>query len=179
MGKIMPFNKQKLFMGLIYRRDDLRTKLLNHLIKIFGPIDCYSERFNFDMTDYYENEFGRDLFREFISFEKPVDPGKLFLIKIKTNRIEERFSDKKNQNRYFNIDPGLVSPGKVIVATTKDYSHRLPLRDGIYAEVALMFRDGSFTPWQWTYPDYRTRTAIDFFNTLGKNTKNSLARKII
>jgi hypothetical protein len=56
-----------------------------------------------------------------------------------------------------------VTLDKLVLATTKDYSHRIYLRDGIYAEVTLYFRKGRFHPFEWTYPDYCTREYIEVF----------------
>jgi hypothetical protein len=53
-----------------------------------------------------------------------------------------------------NLDPGYVSLSKLVLATTKDYSHRIYVGSGMYAESALHFENGQWTAWPWTYPDY-------------------------
>jgi hypothetical protein len=77
-------------------------------------------------------------------------------------KIEKRFSIANK--RQINIDPGYLSLDKVVLATHKDYSHRLYLGKGIYGEVTLFFKDKTFNPFPWTYPDYRTHEYINFFN---------------
>ena len=46
--------------------------------------------------------------------------------------------------------------GKLVLATTKNYSHRIYLGDGIYAEVTLIYRNKGYVALPWTYPDYAT-----------------------
>jgi len=53
-----------------------------------------------------------------------------------------------------NVDPGYVSLGKLVLASTKDHAHRLYLDRGVYGEVMLTYQQGCFRPWPWTYPDY-------------------------
>ncbi|MEI8217519.1 MAG: DUF4416 family protein, partial [Elusimicrobiota bacterium] len=67
-----------------------------------------------------------------------------------------------------NIDPGYVTPAKVVLASTKDYSHRIYLSDGIYAEVTMMFQKGSYVFLPWTYSDYQSKAALQFFNRIRK-----------
>ena len=56
--------------------------------------------------------------------------------------------------RRVNIDPGYLAKAHLILATGKGYTHRPYLRDGIYADLTLMYRDKTFHPLPWTYPDY-------------------------
>ncbi|MEK6733229.1 MAG: DUF4416 family protein, partial [Candidatus Omnitrophota bacterium] len=70
--------------------------------------------------------------------------------------------------RRINIDPGYISDSKLVLATTKDYFHRIYLTSGIYAEVTLRWRRGGFEPFEWTYPDYQSKEYIDIFNTIRK-----------
>jgi hypothetical protein len=51
----------------------------------------------------------------------------------------------------------------MVLATTKDYSHRIYLGQGIYAEVTLRYRRGAFHPWEWTYPDYGSPRYLEIF----------------
>ena len=75
-------------------------------------------------------------------------------IKLTTNRLEEQWATPEG-NRRINIDPGYLCLQHVVLATTKGYTHRPYLRDGIYADLTLIYRDKSFQPLEWTYPDYR------------------------
>jgi hypothetical protein len=68
-----------------------------------------------------------------------------------------------NIARPINIDPGYVHRYKIILATTKDHSHRVYMREGIYAEVTLHWHQNTWTPWPWTYADYQSKEAAAFF----------------
>lgn len=154
-------------MSLIASEDKVFQDGVKDLSLIFGEIDFISSRFPFDFTDYYTNEMGYPLFRHFITFEQLIPMTSLPDIKQTTNRIEEKFAAAAG-NRRINIDPGYLCLEHVVLATTKAYSHRPYLREGIYADLTLLYRDKSFQPLEWTYPDYRQDEIISLFNQLRK-----------
>ncbi|MCU0652106.1 MAG: DUF4416 family protein [Candidatus Omnitrophica bacterium] len=154
MGKIKKYLPVKLIFGFIYQKESIYQRVLPFIKKHFGKIDFESSVMPFSYTDYYLKEFGTDLKRRFISIEKPVNPADLYKIKIYTNKLEEKLS--QGQRRLINIDPGLLDLAKLILASTKDFSHRIWLNNGIFAELTLFFKDKDFQSLDWTYPDYRT-----------------------
>ena len=81
-------------------------------------------------------------------------------------RILKKFLIVKS--RQVNIDPGYLDLAKLVLATTKDYAHRIFLRKGVFAEIALSFRGASFSANAWTYPDYASKEYIDIFNQMRK-----------
>ena len=164
MGKIKRHQPVKLIIGFIYKEDDIFNKAKAILEKWFGKIDYESQALAFIHTDYYETEFGKNLKRKFISFQNLIQPQNLPKIKITTNTIEKKIS--KNGMRSINIDPGYLDMAKLILASTKDYKHRVYLNKGIYAEITLFYQDKTFRPWQWTYPDYKTQEYIAIFNQI-------------
>ena len=166
MGKIHKIAKVKLIAGLIAADVNNFELAKKALCRKFGPIDCASPVYNFDLTNYYEREMGQNLKRQFLSFRDLISPEKIAKIKIYTNRIEKMLS--KNDTRIVNIDPGYITGAKLILATTKDYSHRVYLGKGIFAEVTLYFKNNTFCPFEWTYPDYKTKNYIDTFNGVRK-----------
>jgi hypothetical protein len=165
MGKIQKPAKVKLITGLIYANTGQFDKAAKILEKQFdNPIDFMSDRLNFTYTDYYTAEMGEGLKRVFLSFKKTLSPENLHKAKIKTNCIEQRCS--RGGRRTVNIDPGYLDQSKLVLFTTKDYSHRIYLGNGIYAESTLTFRGRSYGPWPWTYPDYATKEYIAIFNSI-------------
>ncbi|MHC4620550.1 MAG: DUF4416 family protein, partial [Planctomycetota bacterium] len=66
--------------------------------------------------------------------------------------------------RPVNLDPGIIEPSKLILATTKNYSHRIYIGNRMYAEVTLIFDKGRWRPFDYTYPDYRQQCYFDFFD---------------
>jgi hypothetical protein len=140
---------------------------VEELYSTFGETDAVSERFAFDLTDYYTREMGKVLFRHFITFKRFIPIPNLPDIKQMTNRLEEKYA-ASDGNRRINIDPGYICLEHVILATTKGYTHRPYLRDGIYADLTLIYRNKSFRPLEWTYPDYRQEGVIALFNQFRK-----------
>ena len=153
---------------MISGSEELFGRAENLLTKKFGPLDYQSPLIKFDFTTHYEPELGPNLWRKFISFKRLIRAQDLSHIKIYTNRLERKFStsEKKDLKRKNNLDPGYVSDAKLVLATGKDYCHRIYLNQGIYAEVTLYFQEGTFRSWPWTYPDYKTKQYIDIFNEL-------------
>jgi hypothetical protein len=166
MGIINPAPPVKLFVGMISNRTTLFDEVRRPLITRFGPVDLESPVYPWTHTTYYEKELGPDLKRRFLFFKQPVSPDTLPEIKRFTNELEHQSarSTPAGLFRQINLDPGYLAPSKIVLATTKDYSHRIYLRDGIYAEVTLMFQGKSFIPLPHTYPDFRSEEYISLFN---------------
>ncbi len=164
----------KLIIGAIACSEGILIKASLHLAKEFGPIDFRSPLMPFSYTKYYEKEMGPNLLRQFFSFQRLIDPRKLAKIKLYTNRLEKRLSRTQNnsrtinpeRSRRINLDPGYISCAKLVLATCKDYSHRIYLERGVYAEVTLHFQDGTFLAQPWTYPDYRSKEYIQNFTKI-------------
>jgi len=167
MGKPREPQPAKLFMSFIASENDLFRQGVEELYSTFGETDAVSERFAFDLTDYYTREMGKVLFRHFITFKRFIPIPNLPDIKQMTNRLEEKYA-APDGNRRINIDPGYICLEHVILATTKGYTHRPYLRDGIYADLTLIYRNKSFRPLEWTYPDYRQEGVIALFNQFRK-----------
>lgn len=164
VGSIKKPKSVKLISGLIYKEEAVFHQTAKILEKRFGRIDFQSQGLGFTHTSFYEQEIGSDLKKRFISFEKLIPPDSLPRIKIITNNIEKRLS--RNSRRRINIDPGYLTQAKFVLATTKDYNHRIYLGRGIYAEVTLFFHNKTFKPWDWAYPDYKTQGYIEIFNQI-------------
>jgi len=130
-----------------------------------GPIALVSNAFDFTETDYYAATMGSDLKKQFFSFERLVDPAALAEIKRQTNVWESEYAalGRHPELRPLNLDPGYLTPAKLVLASTKDHAHRIYLRDGIHAEVTLTYRQRHWQPMEWTYPDYRRADYRQFF----------------
>ena len=164
MGRIKEPVAVKLIIGLIFKEESSCERAKTILQKCFGKIDFESQTLNFAHTGYYKDEFGANLKRRFISFNKLLASQDLSKIKIITNEVEEKLSSANR--RLINIDPGYLDLAKLILASSKDHKHRIHLNKGIYAEVTLFYQDKTFRPWEWTYPDYKTNEYITIFNRI-------------
>jgi hypothetical protein len=175
MGLIRKADEVKLFAGLITASKSLAEEALGMFSERFGRVDHKSPEIDFSFTDYYKSEMGQTLYRYWVSFETLVNPSSLSDAKIYSNVIEEQFME--NGQRRVNIDPGYITPAKIVLASSKDFSHRIYLRDGIYAEVTLIYKHKNFTSLPWTYPDYQSPTAFKFFNEIRAKQQSQLKTK--
>jgi hypothetical protein len=165
----------KLVSGLIFNQHAPLALTQEKLAIAFGEIDFESEVYAFNITTYYEQEFGKNLKRKFLTFSKLIPPEILPEIKLETNKIENELSHKSAGKRTVNIDPGYISLEKLVLATTKNFSHRPYLSSGIFAELEYYYKSGSFHALEWTYPEYRASEKIDLFNGLRKKYIENLS----
>jgi len=157
----------KLMMSLISAEGDFMMNAVADLKSIYGEVDLLTDLLPFDFTRYYDEEMGFPLVRRFIAFRELVAQEALADIKVQTNGIEQRYS--RDGCRRVNIDPGILSTDNLVLATTKGCAHRPYLRDGIYADLTLIFRNRSFRALEWTYPDYRQGEVIELMNALRRS----------
>jgi hypothetical protein len=162
----------KLVASLLSGSPGLLDKAGSALSRIYGPLDYQSALLPFEHTDYYTPEFGPGLQRRIVAFKRLVDPAGLPSIKHRTNELEWALAPGKL--RAINIDPGYISLGKLVLASTKDHAHRLYLGQGVYAEVTLTYQRGRFRPWPWTYPDYAGEDYCAMFGELRQRYKEQL-----
>jgi hypothetical protein len=167
MGRIKAPKPAKLICGLIGSDPDLLARARGLLAKQVREIEAVSDTWPFDTTEYYKDEMGEGLQRQFVCFAGLLtQPDRLAEIKRLTNEIEQRIADDVLDPaipRPVNLDPGYLTLSKLVLATTKDYSHRIYLQAGIYAEVTLYYKSGGWQAWPWTYPDYAAPTYHGFF----------------
>ncbi len=165
MGTVKPPQKAILFTGILYCKTAEPEYIYKLLEKEFGAIILTSRLFTFIETEYYKEEMGKNLTRVFAAFDNLIEKDCIVDIKLKTNQIEDNLFSV-NGKRSVNIDPGYLTSAKVVLATTKNFQHRLYLKKGIFAEVTLRYRKDSYSPWEWTFRDYKREESIDFFNKL-------------
>ena len=161
MGTPKPPESALLFVSTLYRDTDVFEQSKEILKTNFGDILYASPPLPWDYSSYYKDEIGEQLFRQIIFFRNIVDPGLLADIKLKTNEIESALS--LDGRRLINLDPGYLTPAKVVLASTKNYAHRLYLGKGIYGEITLIYKDETYGPHIFTYRDYRDKSHIDIF----------------
>jgi hypothetical protein len=180
MGALRSVKPVNLICGLISNDPDLMKRAIKLLSEHVGPHDEISEIWPFDDTDYYIPEMGEDLKRQFVSFERLIEPAEIAHIKTLTNQLERRICEDlalPTDRRRVNLDPGYLMLGKLVLATTKDASHRVYLRDGIYAESTLRYTDGQWVTWPWTYADYAGPRYHAFFSRIRDRYGRKLAER--
>jgi len=173
MGKITSPLPVKLITAIFTNRLEFFPEIEKELEKRYGEIDFKGPVFEFNYTDYYSEEMGPDLKKEFVSFKSLIKTEDLNRIKIFTNSLEKKHSIKGK--RIINLDPGYVNNCQLVLASTKNYYHRIYIGKGIYAEVTLFFKDKTFLPLEWTYPDYKIESSIGIFNNIREIYRKQLA----
>ena len=138
------------------------------LTERWGELLCETEAFPFEQTAYYTSTMGPHLRKKFYAFREPIAPTRIVVDKTASNAWEEEFavahSAEFPEPRPLNIDPGYVSLSKLVLASTKDFAHRICVGDGIYAEITLSFYHRAWTTFPWTFPDYAEPTYHPFLN---------------
>jgi hypothetical protein len=164
MGEVREPQPVKVFVGILLALPSTLPELHALLEDQLGPIDTQSHLLEFDYTNYYEPEMGSGLKRKLLGFGCLASPEALVELKIFTNRVEQTFAI--NGRRTVNLDPGYLTAARVVLASTKDFAHRLYLGKGIYGEVTLLYQKKDFRALPWTYPDYRSEAYRQFFREL-------------
>jgi len=152
----------KLVIGVFTRNKKIIDNLAIELSSQFGQIDLVSSWMDFDYTSYYEPEMGSPLARRVFAFKRLIEQGELAAVKNATNQIEQTHS--QGGRREANIDPGYVLHERFVLASGKNFSHRIYIGDGIYADLTLIYQNGNFQKLPWTYPDYADQAILNFLD---------------
>lgn len=165
MGQIHDHQPVLHIVAIVSRHSDAFTWTIDALTNQFGPVALASDVFDFTETSYYNASMGDDLKKQFVAMERLIAPDTIIESKILTNAMEDDYRDAVDhpEQRPVNLDPGYISPAKLVLATTKDRDHRLFLGRGIYAEVTLHYRSKAWCSSRWTYPDYQREDFLAFF----------------
>ncbi len=166
MGQPSSPSEVMLFLAAFSRYDAALDWARQRAIEAWGPIERESPRFDFFETRYYEPTMGQGLKKVFFSFQRAFDPAELVRVKLETNRWEEEHAAGAGHSmpRPLNLDPGYLSLGKLVLASTKDFAHRVYLSQGIYAEVTLQYKHNQWRPHEYTLADYRRADYQQFFS---------------
>lgn len=168
MGQAQEPESAQLVIGVIHADGDVRNEALSRLEHSLGPLKAAADDLPFVWTDFYVTEMGEGLMRGFALADRLFSRGSLVELKLLSNQVEADLA-RPDGSRVVNLDPGLMTPENFVLATTKPAGHRVYLRDGIFAEVTLRYRRGSFEPLDWTYPDYRSEPIRKIFNRVRKD----------
>lgn len=160
----MTVQKVKLIAGILYPDDIFLNWVLDEVSLKWGTRERLSPPFPFDKTDYYR-DISPVLYRRFVSFQGLFDPGEIASFKLEACEIESRSGSK----RRVNIDPGYIDGARLVLASTKDHSHRIYIGKGIYAEVTMRFRFGKWVPFDYTFPDFASGIYDPFLEEVRKD----------
>ncbi len=150
-----------LFIGSLFSATDVFDLAEPLLSERFGEVLFKSPLIPWDFSEYYDDELKPPVLRNFLFFRNPIDPPSLVEAKLATVEIEARLSSRGK--RRINLDPGYLTLAKVVLASRKNYSHRINLGKGVFAELELFYKDDRFNPMPYTYNDYREKIFTDLF----------------
>lgn len=156
--------KPVLFIGALFSDKRIFDGVLPSLKIKFGEILFQSTVHEWPYSNHYQKEMGTPIYRVFIFFEKIIDPSSIADIKLLTNELEE--SNSVEGKRMINLDPGYLTLAKVVLASTKNYSHRIYVGKGIYAELALLYKNQQFNSMPYTYNDYKEDIYVAMFTDI-------------
>jgi hypothetical protein len=151
------------FASIIFSDPGIFFQVENDVHEFLGPVAKRTDVIPFSQSDYYCKEMGTHLERYFLLFEPLKDRDELAYVKRVTNKIEETYTTQNS--RKVNIDPGYIALEHLVLATTKGYNHRIYLGSGIFADLTLVFENGTYRGLPWTYPDYGSSELRALFNS--------------
>jgi hypothetical protein len=162
MGDVKAYEHEKLIVCVLYSDEAYLSRALALLTDAFGPVDLASDAYPFShvYSTYYDEELGGRAVRRLYSFETCLDPSGLADIKLLTASFENRLSSEGK--RRVNLDPGFIGPGRLVLASTKNAGHRIPLSGGIYAELTLFYARSQWNAFPWTYLDFQSDAVQKF-----------------
>jgi hypothetical protein len=160
MSTPKPPDPAKLVISVFMKEKQVFDRIFDRLEEIAGPCDIISKWLDFDFTDYYYKEMGSPLYRRLVAFKPLIDQASLASIKVATNGVEKAYLS--GGLRQVNIDPGYLLSSRFVLATGKEYSHRIYIGKNIYADLTLMYTKKGFKTLEWTYPDYASTAVTGF-----------------
>ncbi len=157
----------KLFVGVLTSIPEAFDHAEKELTRLYGSVDSRSQAFSFDLTHYYDETMGKSIQRRFFSFSELIEPAAIAEMKVQTNELESILGMKwQDIQRPVNLDPGYLEQSKIVLASTKNFYHRILIQGSIYAEVTLHFEAGKWCAFPWTFPDFKTDQYHPFFTSL-------------
>ena len=176
MGKIRNPTPVKPFIGVLTSLPKILPRAQERLAELLGAVDACSELFPFDLTHYYDTSMGTPIYRCFMNFAELIEPETIADIKIKTNALESAFAEEfRSVQRPINLDPGYMEESKIVLASTKNFYHRILISRGIYAEVTLHFEKGEWRSFPWTFPDFKSDRYHAFFLSAREKYREQIA----
>jgi len=165
MARIQKPPPGRLVISIIYSSFDALADALSALERRFGRVEYETIEIPCAKAEFYKEEMGDNLHRRLFCFERLIPRDSLVEVKRICHRIEPLFADQAGDYifRTVNIDPGILTPDNLVMASHREYNHRIYLKEGVYAETVLIYAKGRFVRLPWTCTDFCYKEAIDFF----------------
>jgi len=171
MAHVKPVPKVKLLIGVMYKDRGVLNKTVEILKERFGDIESTLE-YDFDFTDYYEEETGKELKKQILIFKNLIEREILAEIKNWANDTEDKLTE--SGKRKINLDPGYLTMHNVVLASAKEMPHKIYIGKGMFGDVVLEYKNKSFQHSNHTFPDFRSDKVKDFLNKVRENYKKEI-----
>ena len=168
MAQVTEPQPVQLLIGVIFGARDLLAPLEHEMVELWGEVEAISAAFDFDITDYYEDEMGVGLGRIFYAFKDLIDPGRIVDIKLAADGVERAFAEGKR--RRLNLDPGYMDFYKLVLVSNKYLGQKIYLGKGVYADPTLYY-DKGWKPYDWGFPEFRSGRYDAFLTEVRKSYK--------
>ncbi len=180
MGQATHHSPALLLLAAFSRHDEALLWAKQKAEAEWGPIELESPAFDFTETEYYASTMGPNLHKVFFALQRPFDPADLVDVKLLTNKWEDEYVGlgRHPEPRPLNLDPGYITLGKLILASTKDFAHRIYLNRGIYAEVTLHYKHHRWQHHDCTFADYRRDDYQRFFSLCRERLHRRLRKEM-
>jgi len=174
MSLLQEPGRGNLTISIMYRDEKLLEEVKDLLLKAYGEIDMESPHYKFsDISEYYDKEMGDGVYKVIYSFKNLIKREFVREVKLFAVELEQRYSI--GSERQINLDPGLLTSENFLLTTGKNFSHRIYLGEGVFAEITLMFtKDNKIKELEWTYRDYLYEPAKSFLLKIRENFKFKL-----
>lgn len=170
-----PYPPVNHFVAVTFSDEDAFSEAMAAVTECYGDLDLRSPMFPFDHTSYYHQEMGDGLRKQFLGFAELRPAEELVPLKLLAMDIEHLLAIEGR--RRVNIDPGYLELAKVVVASHKNYDHRVHLGHGVFGDVQLRYRGGRFVTNDWTYPDYASEVGLRFMSQLRDHYFNLIKQR--
>ena len=162
----MKQSKAVLVIAFMYRDLEIYNLALKDAIENFNSIKIISEEYLFSHSAYYKEEMGKNLKKRFLVFKNLIERDYISEVKKITDKIEKKYL-YSNGNRKINIDPAILTLENFILTTNKNFTHRIYLKDGVFADLTLIYNKKlGYTELPWTYADYSSEETKLFLNSV-------------
>ena len=166
MTKPREHNKVMYFCGILASDENALRAGTAKVSNLFGKIKHESDAYEHKYTNYYDKEMGESKLRKFIAYLPLECPTKLRDLKLTTNDLEDELAAELALPfpRPVNLDPGYIDEPRIVLASCKDYNHRIAIGKGVYADLHLIYsRKLGYVGMEWSYKDYTDDVAQEFF----------------
>lgn len=160
MLKPLPTPPGLLFGSFLFQKvRHTEADLLQLWTEEYGPSEILRPAFN-PLMEYYSKEMAGELGRFLVITQNVYSRSELLKSKLLSLEWERKFAVQ--EKRTVNVDTGFLSLENFLLATTKNYSHRIFIGDDIFADLTFEFKHGKFQALPWTYPDYQDPQKLSF-----------------